>query len=131
MINDPVSSGRQGLKTHSGVTNDPAPAAQVNYLTADHLGSPRVVTNQNGEVIKRTHWMAFGEEAFRFWILDFGLLGFADNKSARAVMIAVFSSGRGALFDNYYSSNGTTIVYTNPGTGYLNVTLRSLRTSLD
>ncbi len=53
------------------VGNDPAPAAQVSYLTADHLGSPRVVTNQNGEVIKRTDWMAFGEEAFRFWILDF------------------------------------------------------------
>ncbi|MBK8147634.1 MAG: RHS repeat-associated core domain-containing protein [Acidobacteria bacterium] len=43
-------------------TADPAPAAQVSYLTADHLGSPRVVTNQNGEVIKRTDWMAFGEE---------------------------------------------------------------------
>ncbi len=28
--------------------NDPAPAAQVSYLTADHLGSPRVATNQNG-----------------------------------------------------------------------------------
>ncbi|MBK7704501.1 MAG: RHS repeat-associated core domain-containing protein [Acidobacteria bacterium] len=44
------------------VGNDPAPAAQVSYLTQDHLGSPRVVTNQNGEVIKRTDWMAFGEE---------------------------------------------------------------------
>ena len=42
--------------------NDPAPAPQVSYLTQDHLGSPRVVTNQNGEVIKRTDWMAFGEE---------------------------------------------------------------------
>ncbi|MBK7706808.1 MAG: RHS repeat-associated core domain-containing protein [Acidobacteria bacterium] len=44
------------------VGNDPAPAPQVSYLTQDHLGSPRVVTNQNGEVIKRTDWMAFGEE---------------------------------------------------------------------
>ncbi len=42
--------------------NDPAPTPQVSYLTQDHLGSPRVVTNQNGEVIKRTDWMAFGEE---------------------------------------------------------------------
>jgi len=37
------------------------PAPQVSYLTAD-LGSPRVVTNQDGAVIKRTDWMAFGEE---------------------------------------------------------------------
>jgi len=43
-------------------TADPAPTPQVSYLTADHLGSPRVVTNQNGAVIKRTDWMAFGEE---------------------------------------------------------------------
>ncbi len=42
--------------------SDPAPAPQVSYLTQDHLGSPRVVTNQNGAVIKRTDWMAFGEE---------------------------------------------------------------------
>jgi YD repeat-containing protein len=43
-------------------TADPAPAPQVSYLTADHLGSPRVITNQNGAVIKRSDWMAFGEE---------------------------------------------------------------------
>jgi RHS repeat-associated protein len=44
------------------VGNDPAPTPRVSYLTQDHLGSPRVVTDQNGAVIKRTDWMAFGEE---------------------------------------------------------------------
>ena len=36
---------------------------QVSYLTADHLGSPRVITNQNGAVTTRKDYMAFGDEA--------------------------------------------------------------------
>ncbi|MBK8811945.1 MAG: RHS repeat-associated core domain-containing protein [Acidobacteria bacterium] len=55
-------SGQLVAEYTAWATADPAPAAQVSYLTADHLGSPRVVTNQNGEVIRRTDWMAFGEE---------------------------------------------------------------------
>jgi RHS repeat-associated protein len=35
----------------------------VSYLTADHLGSPRVITNQNGAVTTRKDYMAFGDEA--------------------------------------------------------------------
>jgi len=33
------------------------------YLTTDHLGSPRVTTNERGVVVKRRDFMAFGEEA--------------------------------------------------------------------
>jgi len=40
-----------------------ASTPQVSYLTQDHLGSPRVTTNQNGEVTSRKDFMAFGDEA--------------------------------------------------------------------
>ena len=40
-----------------------ATTPQVSYLTADHLGSPRVITNQNGAVTTRKDYMAFGDEA--------------------------------------------------------------------
>jgi len=39
-------------------TND----AKVNYLSSDHLGSPRINTNQNGAVISRHDYHPFGEE---------------------------------------------------------------------
>ena len=35
----------------------------MSYLTADHLGSARVITNQNGAVTTRKDYMAFGDEA--------------------------------------------------------------------
>ncbi len=40
-----------------------AQTPQVSYLTADHLGSARVITNQNGAVTTRKDYMAFGDEA--------------------------------------------------------------------
>ena len=36
--------------------------AKVNYLTADHLGQPRINTDQNGAVTARHDYMPFGEE---------------------------------------------------------------------
>lgn len=39
-----------------------AQTPQVSYLTQDHLGSPRVVTNENGAVTNRKDYSAFGEE---------------------------------------------------------------------
>jgi RHS repeat-associated protein len=36
--------------------------AKVSYLTADHLGSPRINTDQNGSVIARHDYLPFGEE---------------------------------------------------------------------
>jgi len=35
---------------------------QVSYLTTDHLGSPRVITDQNGAITSRKDYSAFGEE---------------------------------------------------------------------
>lgn len=35
---------------------------QTSYLTTDHLGSPRVITDQNGNVTSRRDFMPFGEE---------------------------------------------------------------------
>ncbi len=36
--------------------------AKVNYLTNDHLGSPRINTDQNGAIIARHDYHPFGEE---------------------------------------------------------------------
>lgn len=35
---------------------------KVNYLTEDHLGSPRITTDQNGAVVSRKDFAAFGDE---------------------------------------------------------------------
>ena len=35
---------------------------QVSYLTNDHLGSPRIITNENGAVTSRRDFQPFGEE---------------------------------------------------------------------
>lgn len=40
-----------------------ATTPQVSYLTTDHLGSPRVVTDKNGTVNDRKDYSAFGEES--------------------------------------------------------------------
>ena len=36
--------------------------SEVNYLTPDHLGSPRVLTSQNGIVVNRRDFFPFGED---------------------------------------------------------------------
>ncbi len=38
------------------------PEPQVSYLTSDHLGSPRIITDGGGAVISRHDYMAFGDE---------------------------------------------------------------------
>jgi len=38
--------------------------AKLSYLTSDHLGSPRINTDQNGTVIARHDYHPFGEEIF-------------------------------------------------------------------
>ena len=35
---------------------------KVSYLTTDHLGSPRIITDENGQVISRRDFQPFGEE---------------------------------------------------------------------
>ena len=38
------------------------PTPRVAYLTADHLGSPRIVTDQNGAVVSRHDYTGFGRD---------------------------------------------------------------------
>ena len=40
----------------------PATTPQVSYLTQDHLGSPRIITNELGQVKSRRDFQPFGEE---------------------------------------------------------------------
>jgi RHS repeat-associated protein len=40
-----------------------ASTQQVSFITQDHLGSPRVITNENGAVTNRKDYMAFGDQA--------------------------------------------------------------------
>jgi RHS repeat-associated protein len=46
--------------------NAPTPTATptTSYMTTDHLGSPRVITDKNGAVISRRDFMPFGEEIY-------------------------------------------------------------------
>jgi RHS repeat-associated protein len=39
--------------------------AKISYLTNDHLGSPRITTDGNGQVVSRRDFMPFGEEIQR------------------------------------------------------------------
>ena len=42
----------------------PQVTEETRYLTNDHLGSPRIITDGSGSVISRRDFMPFGEEAF-------------------------------------------------------------------
>jgi RHS repeat-associated protein len=44
------------------LSTDPPSNPTVNYTATDPLGSPRVITNKQGEVISRRDFMPFGEE---------------------------------------------------------------------
>jgi RHS repeat-associated protein len=39
----------------------PIQSPKINYLTRDHLGTPRLITDQNGQVVSRRDYMPFGE----------------------------------------------------------------------
>lgn len=41
---------------------EPQATAKISYLTNDHLGSPRIITDQNGAIVSRRDFMPFGEE---------------------------------------------------------------------
>ncbi len=43
-------------------SNTPAPPCTTCYLTYDHLGSVRLVTDQNANVVARHDYLPFGEE---------------------------------------------------------------------
>jgi RHS repeat-associated protein len=45
-------------------TQSPPPNPTINYLTTDHLGSPRIVTDKLGNVKSRRDFMPFGEDLY-------------------------------------------------------------------
>jgi RHS repeat-associated protein len=45
-------------------TATPTTTPTTSYMTTDHLGSPRVITDKNGQVISRRDFMPFGEEIY-------------------------------------------------------------------
>ena len=54
-----------GQLTAEYSTNVTPPAeAKISYLTSDHLGSPRIITDGLGKVIARHDYAAFGDESF-------------------------------------------------------------------
>lgn len=58
-----------------------APVQEVSYLTTDHLGSPRVITNENGVVTDRKDFSAFGEETVTSQRIS--TLGYTDAEEPR------------------------------------------------
>jgi RHS repeat-associated protein len=51
------------LVAEYAITPPPSnPTPNVNYLTTDTLGSPRIITGKNGEILSRRDFMPFGEE---------------------------------------------------------------------
>jgi len=54
-----VYSGGKKVVEYS---TDPATTASSKYLTGDHLGSPRVISDQSGAVLSRRDFMPFGED---------------------------------------------------------------------
>jgi len=51
-----------GGKLVAEYSTNPSQTPQVQYLTNDHLGTPRINTNENGAVVSRTDYMPYGEE---------------------------------------------------------------------
>ncbi|MCC7309115.1 MAG: hypothetical protein IT173_16255 [Acidobacteria bacterium] len=50
------------MKVIAEYSGEVAQEPRVSYLTTDHLGSPRVTTNERGVVVNRRDFMPFGEE---------------------------------------------------------------------
>src|SRR5690606_12273502 len=52
------AAGKLVAEYASDISQDP----KVSYTTADHLGSPRILTDENGATISRRDFHPFGEE---------------------------------------------------------------------
>ncbi|MCW5959717.1 MAG: hypothetical protein KIS76_06095 [Pyrinomonadaceae bacterium] len=62
---------RSGILVAEYSTKTPPQNPTTSYTTTDHLGSPRVITNQRGDVIPRRDFFPFGEEL----TINVGVLG--------------------------------------------------------
>jgi RHS repeat-associated protein len=51
-----------GGKLVAEYSTQQADTPKINYTSNDHLGSPRITTDQNGQVISRTDYQPYGEE---------------------------------------------------------------------
>ena len=59
-----VYSGGKLIQEHT--TNGPPQDEKIKYLTEDHLGTPRIITDGLGQVVARRDFMPFGEEIDSF-----------------------------------------------------------------
>jgi RHS repeat-associated protein len=57
-----VYDGFGSLVAEYAVPQTTTPPPNVSYLTEDTLGSPRIITGKNGEVVSRRDFLPFGEE---------------------------------------------------------------------
>jgi RHS repeat-associated protein len=83
------------------------PAGGTKYLTADHLGSTRVVTNQNQSVAGRYDYLPFGEEIGAGIGSRTVQMGYAGNDSTRQKFTSKerdMESGLDYFLARYYSS---------------------------
>ncbi|MCW5957359.1 MAG: hypothetical protein KIT61_12300 [Pyrinomonadaceae bacterium] len=70
MVRQPCVLRRNDLVYSSGkriaeYSNQVSQAPTVAYTTTDHLGSPRIITEQFGQVKSRRDFMPFGEDIFQ------------------------------------------------------------------
>jgi RHS repeat-associated protein len=118
-------------------TVTPPTTPTTSYMTTDHLGSPRVITDQNGQVINRRDFMPFGEEISRVnsgndlirkkftgyqkddeTQLDFAEARMYQNKHARFTavdpLMASASPTNPQTFNRYSYTGNNPINYTDP-----------------
>lgn len=72
-----------GGKLVAEYSNQATTTSGVSYLTADHLGSPRIITDRNGAVVSRHDYMAFGDEVRSGYANRFQLPGYGADDGIR------------------------------------------------
>jgi RHS repeat-associated protein len=122
---------------YSTATTTPTTTPTTSYMTTDHLGSPRVITDKNGNIISRRDFMPFGEEILRAnsgndsikkkftgyekddeTNLDFAEARMYQNKHGRFTavdpLMASASAGNPQTFNRYSYTGNNPISFTDP-----------------
>jgi RHS repeat-associated protein len=83
---------------------EPQTSAKVSYLTTDHLGSPRILTDQTGEVISRRDFHPFGEEIGTLAVVP-------DSPQPRTATLGYQTDSVRQKFTGYERDNETNLDY--------------------